>query len=108
MARVRALVDGYVLIQTVEVTLMHTHPSHFIAMSGEHGCIPDHCEWYPTFADAVNDLVSLFELGRTRKTNLRKYRSAELGPQFGAEYCEIVECDCNTPEIHSDSEAPNA
>ena len=87
---------------------------HYIAMSGSHGCLPDHCEVFETHADAVSDLAMLFELGRTRKARLRKNSYLELTPSpieardedfgFGAEYCEITECDCDNPAIHSDSE----
>ena len=76
--------------------------THYIAMSGEHGCLPDHCQSYDTLRDAVGDLVSLFELGRRRQTELRRTLSLELGRGFGAEYCEIVECDCDDPDCHCD------
>ena len=85
---------------------------HFIAMSGSHGCLPDHCEVFPTFDAAVADLVSLFELGSVRERRLRSNRYLGLVPSpiekrqgvyFGAEYCEIDGCDCDTPNVHSDS-----
>ncbi len=86
--------------------------THYIAMSGIHGCLPDHCEVFETRADAVADLTSLFELGRVREARLRKNDYLELevtlieaasGNSFGADYCEISSCNCATPEIHSDS-----
>ena len=85
---------------------------HYIAMSGQHGCLPDHCEVFETHKAAVEDLVQLFELGRTRKARLCKDSYLELTPNpveenqgedFGAEYCEITECDCDNPLVHSDS-----
>ncbi len=85
---------------------------HYIAMSGQHGCLPDHCEVFESKKDAVQDLVQLFELGRTRAARLRKDSYLELipnpieekqGEDFGAEYCEITECDCDNPIVHSDS-----
>jgi hypothetical protein len=80
-----------------------TPVTHFIAMSGSHGCLPDHCEVFETCADSVEDLTNLFELGRTRKARLAKFRYLELTREDGAEYCEITECDCATPGVHSDS-----
>jgi hypothetical protein len=86
--------------------------AHYIAMSGMHGCLPDHCEVFETRADAVTDLTSLFELGRIRETRLKENGYLELevslieaaqGDCFGADYCEISACNCATPEIHSDS-----
>jgi hypothetical protein len=85
---------------------------HYIAMSGQHGCLPDHCEVFESKKDAVQDLVQLFELGRTRAARLRKDSYLELipnpieekqGEDFGAEYCEITVCDCDNPLAHSDS-----
>ena len=76
---------------------------HYISMSGEHGCLPDHCQCYDNHRDAVADLVDLFELGRRRAAELRRTDSLELGPRFGAEYCEIMECDCDDPDRHNDA-----
>ncbi len=85
---------------------------HYIAMSGQHGCMPDHCEVFDTHGEAVEDLTQLFELGRTRKARLRKDSYLELTPNpveenqgedFGAEYCEVTRCDCDNPLVHSDS-----
>ena len=84
---------------------------HYIAMSGNHGCLPDHCEVFETADDAVNDLVEIFELGRTRRATLARTWYLPLIPTaveirqdvcFGAEYCEIMSCGCATPSIHSD------
>lgn len=94
------------------VGMLPVAPKHYIAMSGSHGCLPDHCEVFESYADAVTDLVDLFELGRTRKARLRKDSYLELTPSpieqaqdvsFDAEYCEITECDCDNPAQHSDS-----
>ena len=89
-------------------------PKHYIAMSGSHGCLPDHCEVFETYADAVADLVQLFELGRTRAARLKKNSYLELVPSpiesrdeefgWGAEYCEIQTCDCDKPAVNSDSQ----
>jgi hypothetical protein len=81
---------------------------HFIAMSGSHGCLPDSCEVFPEYQSAVDSLAELFGLGRTRKARLFADRTLELVPgigedEFGAEYCEIQECGCDNPGVHSDS-----
>lgn len=86
------------------VSMLPTVPTHYIAMSGSHGCLPDHCEVFNTKLDAVEDLVSLFELGRTRKGILRRDSYLELGQRDGAEYCEITTCNCDNPMQHSDSQ----
>jgi len=92
--------------------LLPIQAKHFMAMSGSHGCLPDHCEVFDSRQDAINDLVQLFGLGRTRTARLRKESILELTPSpiearqdisFGAEYCEITECDCGDPTTHSDS-----
>lgn len=82
--------------------------SHYIAGSGMHGCLYDHCEVYDTLEDAVQGLASLFELGSIRASRLRQSCYLELTPTFseepfGADYCEITVCGCKTPWVHSDS-----
>jgi hypothetical protein len=77
--------------------------THYIAMSGSHGCLPDSCNAYEYFDSAVNELADIFELGRTRKARLYAERTLELSPDDGAEYCEITECHCNRPWAHCDA-----
>lgn len=88
--------------------------THYIAMSGSHGCLPDSCNAYTTYDDAVNALVELFELGRTRKARLYANRYLELGTCIvahgslddlsdSAEYCEIQSCQCASPWEHCDA-----
>lgn len=73
--------------------------THFHYGSGMHGCLYDNGPYYAeTLQDAVEGLAFTFDLGRTRKAQLKKYRSLELNnARDGAEYCEITECndDCN-------------
>ena len=77
---------------------------HYIAMSGDHGCIPDFCSVYTTFDAAVESLTDMFGLGRTRRANLKNNRSLELNnSRDGAEYCEITACTCATPWIHDEN-----
>jgi hypothetical protein len=80
--------------------------THFIAMSGDHGCIPDHCEVYPDYDSAVSDLVDMFGLGRTRKARLHSGKYLELvqgigEDDFGAQYCQVTKCTCDNPASHS-------
>ena len=76
---------------------------HYIAMSGTHGCLPDHCQSHTTYDAAVNGLCDLFELGRTRRSRLSRGKYLELTAKDGAEYCEIVSCDCADAESHNDN-----
>ncbi len=72
--------------------------THYHAMSGLHGCMPDYSTVCETKKDAVESLADLFELGRDRRRELARNLSLELtNRRDGAEYCEIVECaekDC--------------
>lgn len=87
-------------------------PTHYIAMSGMHGCLPDSCNAYQTYQDAVNELATVFELGRTRKARLFANRYLELNTRIntgnnedydGADYCEITICHCDKPWEHCDA-----
>ena len=76
---------------------------HWIAGSGEHGCLYDYGPNFHDYQSAVDDLASLFELGRTRKARLFADHYLELDPRKdGASYCEITECDCQDPSEHLD------
>ena len=77
---------------------------HYIGMAGLHGCLPQYCEVYDTYEEAAEGLAFLHELGRDRIRRLRMDGYLELNlHRDGNEYCEITECECSTPEIHSDS-----
>jgi hypothetical protein len=71
---------------------------HYHAINGDHGYMPDNVETFTSYRAACDSLISLFEIARTRKAGeLRRTGSVELGPDYGAEYCEVVECyedDC--------------
>jgi hypothetical protein len=76
--------------------------SHYHAVSGDHGCMPDHNSYCLTVTDAVDDLASLFNLGKRRRAELKRNWSLELNShRDGAEYCEINECgeDCERDEF---------
>ena len=86
---------------------------HFIAMSGTFGCIPDNIAAFPTYSEAVQHLIDVFDLppyGKKAK-KLRECGYVTLdedgGPNsseirdFGADYAEIVKCECNNIGIHN-------
>jgi len=76
---------------------------HYIVGSGSHGCLYDNGPHaHKTLKDAVEDLAFLFELGERKKRELRKARYLELGPKYGADYCEITECTCGKPWEHNE------
>lgn len=79
---------------------------HYIAMSGIVGCLPDCCESFNRLNDAVEFLGDLWNDFRGVKSSLRKdriwYKPAIDSWAGSLDYCEIVECDCDNPEIHND------
>lgn len=77
--------------------------THFIAIAGLHGCMPQSCHAHDNYDSAVWDLAFLHELGRNRTRELKRSGSLELNlGRDGNEYCEIVECRCDTPEVHNE------
>lgn len=82
---------------------------HYIGLGGDHGYMPDYstgaCD---TLKAAVDALCALYGLGERRERRLRRDLTLELGwdivtaAPFGAEYCEIQKCSCDTPEVHGD------
>ena len=77
--------------------------THYIAGSGEHGCLYDYCAPCQTLAIAVDSLQGVFDLGRNRTRELKRDRYLSLNPQRdGASYCEITECDCDEPWQHEE------
>ena len=86
---------------------------HFIAMSGSYGCFPDNIAAFPTYSEAVQHLIDVFDLppyGKEARV-LRECGYVTLdddgGPNsseirdFGADYAEIVKCECNNIGIHN-------
>lgn len=76
---------------------------HFIAMNGSHGCLPDACYALRTHKDAVETLVESLELTRSQARELQRTDIVECKPSQGADYCEIIPCDCSTPWNHDEN-----
>ena len=62
---------------------------HFIAMAGLHGYLPQYCEAYPDYDDAVNGLADLHELGTNRKAKLKRDGCLEMNIQY-LTYCYVI------------------
>ena len=99
--------------QELKNTMKKNKP-HYIAMSGSHGCLPDHLACFKKYSEAVQDLIDVFELPRdgVKATELRKRGYVELDEadwpgrnehRYGAEYAEIQKCNCDHPEIHDEN-----
>jgi len=76
---------------------------HWVAMSGSYGCLPDYCEAFGSYAEALESLRVLFELEEhaALEAALASEGYAELGRDFGADYAEIIPCHCARPSVHS-------
>ena len=76
---------------------------HYIGCAGLHECMSAYCASYENYADAVADLAQLHELGKGRTRELAKNGYLELNlHKDGNEYCEIIECNCKSPEDHQE------
>jgi len=75
---------------------------HYVAMSGLMGCLPDTCQSFNHFNDAVEFLAELWEDDHNIESDLRQYSYWERNlNEHDLMCCEIVECDCNNPECHN-------
>ena len=78
--------------------------THYIAMAGLHGCLPQTCACFDSAAAAVEYLGDVHDLGQHRRRELRKFWYLELDlHRDGNEYCEITDCTCSTPQVHGDN-----
>ncbi len=75
---------------------------HWIAGSGEYGCLYDQCGSYGSKASAIESMAQLFDGVRGVKAQLRRYEYMDLPAGAGADYVEITVCTCDTPEVHND------
>ena len=76
---------------------------HYIGMSGIHGCMAQFTTVGPTRSQVAETLASVHERGKNWQASLVRNWYAELRQEDGAEYAEIVECDCSDPTIHEDN-----
>lgn len=79
--------------------------THYIALAGLHGCLPNYCASYETRGQAIDSLADLHELPRYGQLmrDLRSGGYCELKLQYhGNEYAEIQECTCDDPDSHCD------
>jgi hypothetical protein len=77
--------------------------AHYIAMAGLRGYLPNYCAAHDSYADAVEDLAAMHDLGRDRKRELKRNGCIELNlHRDGNEYAEIEECNCGNLEQHND------
>ena len=77
--------------------------THYIAMAGMHGYLPNSCDVYDTARDAAESLADLHDLGRNRRRELVRNGYIELNLQRdGNEYAEVSSCDCTEPWVHSE------
>lgn len=72
---------------------------HYIAMSGQHGCLPDSCEVYTDKRTAISDIKDLYP-EKNVATILTMRGIVELGRN---RYASVEACECATPGVHSDS-----
>lgn len=91
---------------TPEVLDRFAMHEHYIAMHGQHGCLPNTCEVFDDRLDAVNFAVDTCEDMQSggshqpdMSTQLTDSGYFELPQNM---YVEITACTCSQPEIHSD------
>lgn len=78
--------------------------THYIAMAGLKGYLPNYCQAHNTRKEAVDDLCEMHELTLPRIKELRKYGYVDLNiHKHGNEYAEVTECSCDNPEQHNDN-----
>ena len=85
-------------------------PKHYIAMNGSRGCLPDSNSVHNTAMDARGYLDDIFcgdlSEGECEQmhSNLIKYGIHYFSDpnETGADYCQVLACDCPNPNIHED------
>lgn len=85
--------------------------THWVATAGLHGCLPNTCEVFQSKKAAVESLAFIHEFSPNGPLarELRRSGSVELNlSKYGNEYAAVEECDCQEPEVHSDSGEPLA
>lgn len=69
--------------------------ARWVAMSGSHGCLPDYWSCCASRETALEALRELFGFGGRISRVLARDGYTALGRGAGAEYCEVVECECD-------------
>jgi hypothetical protein len=80
--------------------------THYIAMGGDRGFMPDNCQAYDTRESAIDGLDNLYELSREQLKVLTHYGDTNLKREQGGSYCEVSECDCPRPWEHGEGDEP--
>lgn len=80
--------------------------THYIAMGGEHGCLPDNCSSYRSEEDAIGGLDCIYELTNKQKRELKDQGLTELTRKQGGAYCSVSSCDCSEPWEHEEFGTP--
>ena len=79
--------------------------THYIAMGGLRGCLPNFCDVYWDRNDAIEYACFIHDIGPYSKfrKQLKKFGFADLDlGKHGNEYMEVAECHCLEPWVHSD------
>lgn len=81
--------------------------SHFIAMAGMRGYMPNWIDVYPSKESAIDSILWLHEIedSTEHKQELIEYGITDLDiHEHGNEYAEVIECNCPDPQEHSEHE----
>lgn len=79
--------------------------THYIAMGGLSGCLPQFCEVFWDRSDAVEYACEIHDLGPYSKFRKELKRNGFVYldvHKHGNEYMEVVECNCCEPWVHSE------
>ena len=76
---------------------------HWIARNGSYGCLPDSSITCATKREAAETMAAIFDDVPGVKTALLRDEYLDLAERScGADYAEIVPCDCADPGCHND------
>lgn len=81
------------------------HRKHYIAGAGLHGYLYNCSEVFETRGAAAQWIGDIHELSQRAIYRLRRDCTIELDlSQHGNEYAEIIECECDDPNCHSEND----
>lgn len=69
---------------------------HYIGMSGNYGCLPDYLVVLSTIEGVAQSLALVHQLSERKTRQLQKNKYLTL--KMGADYAEIIDCDCEDVE----------